>query len=126
MGTPQRESGRFRAFVSDFDAVCISLHDFADADRSDQDFFDQARSNTFSSSLPEQTYLRGSATRLELVTRLPYTVDVSTGRQMFGTETRYGTHQLVVYQWRDVRDLVTLPVVRDSLTRSLIENCPPS
>ena len=63
---------------------------------------------TLTSSLPEQTYVRGSASKLEIVTRLPYTVDVPTGRQLLGAESRYGTHLVVVYEFRDARDLETL------------------
>jgi len=62
----------------------------------------------FSSSLLEQTYIRGSATKLELITRMPYTVEVPTGNALLGAETRCGTHQWVVYEWRDVRDLNSL------------------
>ena len=62
----------------------------------------------FNSSLLEQTYIRGSATKLELITRMPYTVDVPTGNALLGAETRYGTHQWVVYEWRDIRELGSL------------------
>ena len=65
-------------------------------------------SQTFASTLPDQTYLRGTATRLEVVTRLPYTVDVPTGRQWLGSESRYGTYQVVVFEWRDERGLESL------------------
>lgn len=63
---------------------------------------------TFASTLPDQTYLRGTATRLEVVTRLPYTVDVPTGRQWLGSESRCGTYQVVVFEWRDERGLESL------------------
>ncbi len=62
----------------------------------------------FNASLLEQTFIRGSATKLELITRMPYTVDVPTGNALLGAETRYGTHQWVVYEWRDVRGLNSL------------------
>ena len=62
----------------------------------------------FDSRLLESTYIRGSATKLEMVTRQPYTVDVPTENQLLGAETRYGTQQLVIYEWRDARDLKTL------------------
>ena len=60
------------------------------------------------SSLPAVTFLRGSATRLEFVTRLPYTVDVPTGLEIIGAETKYGTHQLVLYEWRGEKNLESL------------------
>lgn len=69
---------------------------------------DDIYKNTFDASLPTMTYLRGNKTRLEFVTRLPYTVDVPTGTQMLGAETRYGTHQLVLYEFKGERTLETL------------------
>lgn len=67
-----------------------------------------AEAGVVTSSLPAVTYLRGSATRLEFVTRLPYTVDVPTGLEIIGAETKYGTHQLVLYEWRGENDLESL------------------
>lgn len=76
---------------------------------------------TLTSTLPDQTYLRGTATRLEIVTRLPYTVDVPNDRQWLGSESRYGTYQVVVFEWRDERGLESLlrddPVLNPSKFR---------
>lgn len=64
--------------------------------------------NSFDASLPNVTYLRGSKSRLEFATRLPYTVDVPAANQRLGSETRYGTQHLVVYEFRDARKLETM------------------
>ena len=53
-------------------------------------------------------YFRGSPTKLEMVIRQPFTVDVPTGNQLLGSESRYGTHQLVIYEWKAARDLNSL------------------
>ena len=76
-----------------------------DTDFTESDVF---TTNTFDASLPDLTYLRGSANRLEIVTRLPYTVDVPSNQQLIGAETRYGTHHLVIYEFRNPRELETL------------------
>ena len=77
--------------------------------------------NTFDASLPTVTYLKGSKNRIEFVTRLPYTIDVPVGEQRLTGETRYGTHQLVLYQFNDAKKLETLlqadPVLNPNLWR---------
>lgn len=59
-------------------------------------------------ALPEVTFLRGSATRLELVTRHPYTVDIPQPRELIGDETRPGVYQLVVYEFHHAKELKLL------------------
>lgn len=80
--------------------------DLGEAPQLDSNQLNQPK--VFDSSLLVTTYFRGSATRLELVIRQPYTVDVPTGNQLLGSETRYGTHQYVIYEWRGARDLAAL------------------
>ena len=46
----------------------------------------------FDSNLLETLFFRGSPTKLELVIRQPYTVDIPVENQLLGSETRYGTH----------------------------------
>ncbi len=77
-------------------------------DESELNASDVFAGNPVNASLPEQTYLRGSARRLELVTRLPYTVDVPPGGKFLSEQTRYGTHHWVVYEFRDPRDLESM------------------
>ena len=62
----------------------------------------------FQVQLPEETYLKGTATRLEVVTRPPYTVNIPSDSQLIGDETRYGTYQVTVYDYRDAKSLETL------------------
>lgn len=71
--------------------------------------------STQSAAVLDHSYLRGTATRLELITRRPYTLDIPVDvTQVPSGETRYATQFSIVYEWiaeASLTDLLALDPV---------------
>lgn len=69
---------------------------------------DLRRPPAFDSSLLQAMYFRGSANKLELIIRQPFTVDVPRDDEIIGSETRFGTHLFIIWEWKKERELASL------------------